>query len=436
MLYESDNRAAKNETIVNILLVTGYFPPERAAGPNLNYELGRELVSRGHKVTVATCFPRYNLEEIPKEYQSKLFMTEDVEGMRVIRTWYPILSRSSPLLRGLDIFLMALALIVSGLRAGKQDVANVFSPPLTTGLTGYILRKIYGYPYVYNVHDLFPQNAIDLGVLRNGTLIRFFQWMERFVYSKAPLLTTISPTNHEHVLNRGGTPDRTSIIPDWVDTSMVTPSQGVPALAQELGIANKFVASFAGVMGFSQDLDTILEAAQLLEEHPGICFLLVGDGVEKPRLQAKATQLGLQNVIFLPMLPREKVIPVFQSSDVCLATLHASVKTSPVPSKIVWGMAAGNIIVACINEENDAHSLIKEAECGITLAPGQPQALADTLLYLQRNPEEAQRMSSNGRSHVEGYLSLKYSAERFEELFEKAISNKQGKAPTRSGAQL
>lgn len=421
---------------MNILLVTGYFPPERAAGPNLNYELGRELLNRGHKVTVATCFPRYNLDKTPEEYQGKLFMTESIDGMKVIRTWYPVLSRSSPILRGLDIFLMALALIVSGLRAGKQDVANVFSPPLTTGLSGYVLSKVFRYPYVYNVHDLFPQNAIDLGVLRNQTLIRFFRWMERFIYKKAPLLTTISPTNQAHVLNHGGTPDRTTIIPDWVDTTVVAPDREGTDLARELGIEGKFVASFAGVMGFSQDLDTILEAAHLLKEQPEICFLLVGDGVEKPRLQEKATQLGLDNVIFLPMLPREKVIPVFQSSDVCLATLHASVKTSPVPSKIIWGMAAGNTIVACINSENDAHDLIQDAECGITIAPGKPQALADSLVYLQRNQEEARQMGRNGRSYVEGHLSLKYSALRFEGLFEKAIAKKQGKAPTQPGVRL
>lgn len=116
---------------MKILLITGYFPPEMAAGPNLNYELGRELVHMGHSVTVATGFPRYNLKEIPEKYRAKLFMREMVDGMTVERTWYPALPRNILSARGIDIFLMAFALALSALRAGKHDVASVFSPPLT-----------------------------------------------------------------------------------------------------------------------------------------------------------------------------------------------------------------------------------------------------------------------------------------------------------------
>src|ERR1035437_4369179 len=106
---------------MRILLITGYFPPERAAGPNLNYELARELVRLGHQVTVATGFPRYNLREVPAEYRKKLYMRECMDGIVVIRTWFPAMPRNNRIARGLEMLLMPAALILSAVRAGRQD---------------------------------------------------------------------------------------------------------------------------------------------------------------------------------------------------------------------------------------------------------------------------------------------------------------------------
>jgi len=411
---------------VKILLITGYFPPEMAAAPNLNYELGRELVRRGHSVTVATGFPRYNLKEIPAKYRGKLYMRETMDGMTVERTWYPSLPRDIPVARGIDIILMAFALVLSALRAGRADVASVFSPPLTVGLTAILMRKLRGYPFVYNVHDLFPQNAVDLGVLRNKALIRFFRWMESYIYRRSDYLTVISSGNRDRVIANGSDPGRTVIVPDWVDADFVFPGDKRNGFSERHGIVDKFVVSFTGVMGFSQDLDTVLAAARLLSDKPDIRFLLVGDGVEKPRLQSEAEKRNLNNVIFLPMMPREDVPIVLSSSDACLATLPASVKTPPVPSKIVWAMSAGRPLITCLPLDGDAPDLIRAADCGICLPPEDPQALADAVARLQANPEECRRLGENGRSYVLGNLSLKRSAQKYMELFEAVVASRAG----------
>lgn len=411
---------------MKILLITGYFPPEMAAAPNLNYELGRELVRLGHSVTVATGFPRYNLKEIPAKYRGKLYMRETIDGMTVERIWYPPLPRGIPVARGIDIILMAFALVLSALRAEKADVASVFSPPLTVGLTAIFMRKLHGYPFVYNVHDLFPQNAVDLGVLRNKALIRFFRWMENYVYRRSDYLTVISSGNRSRVIASGADPDRTFIVPDWVDSDFVSPGNKRNEFSLRHGITDKFVVSFTGVMGFSQDLDTVLASARLLAANPKILFLLVGDGVEKPRLQAEAERQGLNNVVFLPMLPREEVPIVLSSSDVCLATLSASVKTPPVPSKIIWAMSAGRPMITCLPLDGDAPDLIRAADCGICLPPEDPRALADAVARLQANPEECKRLGENGRWYVLENLSLKRSARKYMDLFEVALASRAG----------
>lgn len=158
------------EALAHVRLVILDLTP--ATAPNLNYGLGCELFRSGHSVTVATGFPRYNLKNTPVKYLGKIYMRETMDGMTVVRFWYPALPRNIPVARGIDTFLMASALVLSALRAGKQDVASVFSPPLAVGLTAVLMGKLYGYPFIYNVHDLFPQNGIDLGVLRNKALIR------------------------------------------------------------------------------------------------------------------------------------------------------------------------------------------------------------------------------------------------------------------------
>jgi glycosyltransferase involved in cell wall biosynthesis len=409
---------------LKILLITGYFPPEMAAAPNLNYELGRELVRLGHSVTVATGFPRYNLKEMPAKYRGKLYMREMMDGMTVERIWYPGLPRKIPVARGIDIILMAFALVLSALRADKADVASVFSPPLTVGLTAILMRRLRGYPFVYNVHDLFPQNAVDLGVLRSKALIRIFRRMESYIYRRSDHLTVISSGNRDRVIASGADPDRTVIVPDWVDSDFVFPGNKRNGFSERHGIADKFVVSFTGVMGFSQDLDTVLAAARLLADKPDIRFLLVGDGVEKPRLQAEAEKQNLKKVIFLPMMPREDVPIVLSSSDVCLATLPASVKTPPVPSKIVWAMSAGRPLITCLPLDGDAPDLIHAADCGICLPPEDPRALADAVARLRANPDECRRLGENGRKYVLENLSLKRSAQKYLELFEAAVASR------------
>lgn len=419
---------------MRILLITGYFPPERAAGPNLNYELARELLRLGHRVTVATGFPRYNLKEVPAEYRKKLYMRECMDGIDVIRVWYPAMPRNIRVARGADMLLMAAALVFSAIRAGRQDVATVFSPPITAGLAGILASWLFGYRFVYNAHDLFPQNAVDLGMLRNRALIRALSATARVVYQRAAFVTVISASNKQKFVAAGAPSDRTIVIPDWVDTELVVPVDRRNPFSRENGLDDKFVVSFSGVMGYSQDLDTVLAAAHLLAEQPAIHFLLAGDGVERPRLEAEVARRRLTNVTFLGMIPQHEVAAVFHSSDACLATLHASVKSSPVPSKIVWAMAAARPVITCLDLEGDAARLVREADCGIALPPNDPQVLAETILRLWAQPAQCKRMGENGRAFALTYLSVEAAAATLCGLFDQVRVDRLGQNTVRDGA--
>jgi glycosyltransferase involved in cell wall biosynthesis len=411
---------------MKILLLTAYFPPDTGSAAHLFYELGRAFVERGHGVTVLTGMPGYHALGPLEKYKGKKRIKEDMEGMEVVRVAMPQLPRHLMVGRALWQFGGAWALFLAGLGLPKADAAIVYSPPLPLGLTAWGLKKLQGLPFILNVQDLFPQSIIDLGLLRNRWLIRFFEEMERFVYRRANIITVHSEGNREHVMRKldEGQAEKVKVIPNWVDVHFIQPGPRMNWFREAHGLGDAFVVSFAGVLGYSQDLDVVLDAARILEDggwRSEILFLIVGDGVERPRLEAKARQMGLNNVRFLPMQPREKYPAVLHASDIGLATLHAEVRTPVVPSKILSIMAAGRPVVAAMNLDGDGPRLIAEARCGLCVPPEDPRALAEAILQLYHDASLREELGRNGRRYVEKYLSLEACVERYEQLLRQVI---------------
>jgi colanic acid biosynthesis glycosyl transferase WcaI len=411
---------------MKILLLTAYFPPDTGSAAHLFYELGRAFVERGHGVTVLTGMPGYHALGPLEKYKGKKRIKEDMEGMEVVRVAMPQLPRHLMVGRALWQFGGAWALFLAGLGLPKADAAIVYSPPLPLGLTAWGLKKLQGLPFILNVQDLFPQSIIDLGLLRNRWLIRFFEEMERFVYRRANIITVHSEGNREHVMQKldKGQAEKVKVIPNWVDVHFIQPGPRMNWFREAHGLGDAFVVSFAGVLGYSQDLDVVLDAARILEDggwRSEILFLIVGDGVERPRLEAKARQMGLNNVRFLPMQPREKYPAVLHASDIGLATLHAEVRTPVVPSKILSIMAAGRPVVAAMNLDGDGPRLIAEARCGLCVPPEDPRALAEAILQLYHDASLREELGRNGRRYVEKYLSLEACVERYEQLLRQVI---------------
>lgn len=417
---------------MRILLLTAYFPPDTGSAAHLFYELGVELVKQGHRVSVITGMPGYHAQGPLDKYRGKMWVRENVDGMDITRVITPQLPRHLMVGRALWQFGSAVSFLVAGLGLPRHDITVVYSPPLPLGLVAWVLKRLRGTPFVLNVQDLFPQSIIDLGLLKNRLLIRLFEEMEYFVYRRADVITVHSPGNREHVIRkmqrRSAKMDegaKVRVIPNWVDTHFIQPGERVNDFRKEHGLGGAFVVSFAGVLGYSQDLDVVLEAARILEEDSrksDILWLIVGDGVEKPRLERKAREMGLASVRFLPMQPRERYPSVLQASDVCLTTLHAEVKTPVVPSKILSIMAAGRPVVAALNPNGDAPRLIEEAQCGLCVPPEDPQALAEAVMRLYHDSSLREHLGRNGRRYAEEHFSLEVCVKRYEELFEEVIS--------------
>jgi glycosyltransferase involved in cell wall biosynthesis len=248
-------------------------------------------------------------------------------------------------------------------------------------------------------------------------VIRAFEALEWFIYHTADAITVNSPRSHTHVLARGGSAERAQVVSNWIDVDFIRPGPRDNDFRRTCGLTDRFVVLYAGTMGYQQDLDTIIEAAMHLREEPDICFQIVGDGVERQRLQRKAHDAELTNVVFTPFQPRADYPMVLQAADACVVTLKKEVRTPAIPSKLLGIMAAGKPTIVSANEAGDAPALVKEVLCGVCVSPGDPVAFAHAVRYLRDNEAQRRGMGRRAREYAERHFSRVSCATQYEALF-------------------
>jgi colanic acid biosynthesis glycosyl transferase WcaI len=405
---------------MHVLLVTNYYPPEIGGGPHLFYELARSLKARGHQVTVLTGYPRYNVKDVPARYRRGLWLNETLDDICVRRIRIPSLPRASKMARGLEHFIIGLCL--SGLTslARRADVALVGSPPLPMPWLVCLVGRARRLPVVVNIQDLFPREAVELGMLTNTVLIRLFEGMERQVHRLAAAVTVHSPGNKEHVIQRGGQPERVHVVYNWVDIERIRPGERDNGFARQYGLVERFVVSYAGTMGWAQDMQTIIASAARLRDYPDSLFLMVGDGVEKEEAQARSIELGLSNILWLPMQPWSVYPEILAASDISMINLHSNLQTPVVPSKLLSIMAAARPVVASLPHNSDARRIVAEAGCGICVKAGDSQALAGAILNLYSGRALIGKMGQRGRAYAEAHFSRQACTSHVETVLKKA----------------
>ena len=406
---------------MNILILTEAFPPEIRSASHLLYELAESLVEKGFKVTVITRFPKNYIYKIDKKYTGKLFSREKMSGINVIRLYSFSFLRHIPLIRGLSQFILSGLLAIGGILAGRQDIILTYSPPLPLGISAYLLGKIKKAPFIFNVQDIFPQSVIDLGLLKNKVLIRISEAIEKFIYKKARYITVHSDGNRENIISKNVNPEKIVTIHNWVDTDLMKSTEGWDnSFRNKNNLNGRFVVSFAGVMGFAQGLDIVVNCAELLKSYKDILFLLVGDGVKKDGLMKKVEDLQLNNIKFLPLQPKEIYLSILYASDICLVTLDKNVKTPVVPAKLLNIMASGRPVVACMNLKGDAPKIIKTAKCGYCVEADDVKGFSEAILKLYNNTSLRDEFGKNGREYAVRHFSRKICIEKYEKLFLKA----------------
>lgn len=399
---------------MHILLIHQAFAALDEPGGTRHHELARFLVKRGHRVTVIASPVSY-LTGRARAGAEKTTSDPDLAGVTIVRTYtYSALHRSF-VHRVFSFFSFMASSFWAGVRVREVDLVWGTSPPIFQGMTAWALARLKRKPLLFEVRDLWPDFAIQVGVLRNPLLIRLSRWLERFLYRGADQLIVNSPGFLEHVQKQGGSGVR--VIPNGVDPAMFDPHAEGLELRNAHGLAGKFIVMYAGAHGMSNDLGIVLDAAQMLQDQPDISIVLVGDGKEKPALIARAEALGLRNVVFLPPVAKAGMGETLAAADACLAILKPVPMYATVyPNKVFDYMAAGRPVLLAI--DGVIRGVVEQAGCGIFIPPGDPVELAAGIRRLAADRALAREMGQRGRRCVEQKFDRASLAEDLAELME------------------
>lgn len=379
-------------------------------------ELAEGLRDRGHSVMVATSYPRYNLTE---DMKGKAFPEFSVDnGIGIIRIKTLPHHKVNFFVRGISQITMPY-IFISKIKKHlkKADVAIVYSPPLTLARVGEAMKRKYKARFLLNVQDIFPQNAIDLGILTNSFLISYFEALEQKAYKTADRIIVHSEGNADFLVNKKGIPsDKVSILHNWIDLKEYAAAARTDHFREKYGLKNKFIILFAGVVGPSQGLDFVIQVAERVKGNEDICFLIVGDGMEKERLAGLVKQRGLCNVVFKPFVSKEEYPGLVKDADVGLVSLTARNRTPVVPGKILGYMASSMPVLAYLNAESDGHKIIRDAQCGCSSVSDDPAAASEIVLKMRQEKDQLKVYGDNGFRYIRRNFEKEICIDKLENL--------------------
>jgi colanic acid biosynthesis glycosyl transferase WcaI len=396
---------------MRILLIIIQYPPDVNSTGLLMHQIFSELAGSGvarvhgegdYQVDVITSFPHYEHFAIWEEYRGKLYQQGEWEGLEVLRTWVYASGSKQNMMRRLVSYLSfnLLAAVAGLVRRRRYDVIFCTNGGFFSGLTGAVIGRLKGIPIVYNVQDLYPEVPVRAGQLSNKWAIRGLEQIERLMYRVADQISVITPSFRDNMVGKGVDPAKITVVPNFVDSSFIRPLPKDNAFSRQHGLVDRFVVSHAGNIGYAYDLGTLLEAAALLRGEREILFLIVGDGVAKAGLEARAAELGLENVRFLPFQPLEDLPWLRAASDVQVSLYAPGSASYSMPSKVYEIMASGRPLLASADPGSDIWNLITAAGAGICVEPEDAGRLAEAILRLYGRRDLGEEMGRCGREYA------------------------------------
>lgn len=403
---------------MKILFLTPYYPPEVGAPQARIYEMGQRLEALGHDVTVLTTFPNYPSGVVPQEWRGHFFWRGADQNVEIVRVWTWAVPNSGFYKRLVSQLSFVLFSSLAGFFLPRADVIIVESPPLFNGIGGMVLGFVKRTPYLFNVADLWPESAVQLGMLNNPTLIRMARWLEQLIYRAAAKVVAVTPGTKDTIVRDGTPAEKVAVIPNAVDTTFFSPAIDGRAMRERMGVsADKFMVLYAGTMGISQQLTSILQTAAIFqrESDTRIHFVLAGDGAEREMLVAQAQEMNLGNVTFLPPFPKDAMPEVLNAADAIIVSLRGvELFKRVLPTKLFEAMACEKPVV--LAGQGEVADLVRKSGAGICVAPGNSQEIHDGILEVMRDPRRAACMGANGREYVILHFSRDQRAKELDEL--------------------
>lgn len=401
---------------MKILFLSMHYRPEPC--DTRTSQLAKAMAARGHQTTALTSFPNYPYGQIYDGYKQRLWQKSTVDGVNLIRVpMYPDHSRSAKR-RALSYLSFGVsAAFLGAFLTRRPDLVWIHHPPLTTGIAGYLLARLKRVPYVYEVHDLWPETLTGTGMIREGRITRAIRRICNFLYKRAAAIVVTSNGIKEHLVRQGVDGDKLHVMHQWADETAFKPVPRDAAFGRRYGLEGKFNIFFTGNMGIAQHLDTVLDAAAKLRDLPQVQFVMVGAGVELERLHERTKAEGLDNVSFVGQFPPDVMPSFFAWADGLLTHL----KDDPlfaitIPSKTQVYLSAGKPILCGV--AGDAADVVRKGEAGLVFPPESADAMAAAVRQLHSlTVDEREAMGARAARAYRDHFSENVLQERYEQLF-------------------
>lgn len=406
---------------MRILFITPYFPPEIGAPQTRIYEQAVRLCRKGEVVSVLTAFPNYPTGIVPEEWRRLLFWKGSEQGVGVYRFWTYATPNSGFFRRVLSQLSFALLACFAALMLPPADVIIVESPPLFSGITGIFVGFVKRAPYMFHVSDLWPETAIQVGMLQNPLLIWLSKRIELLSYRRAAMVLAVTRGIQQAIAEEIG-PTRVMMLPNAVDTDFFRPGIDGMDLRNTLRVSKqKYLVLYAGTLGLGQQLDAALEAAALFQnENSNVHFVFAGDGAEKKSLERKAVKRKLSNVSFFAPFQKTCMPQLLFTADCVLVSLRdAPIFRAALPTKLFEAMACARPVVLAATGE--AEALVRESAAGCCARPGDHQSIHDAILHIQLHPKESEEMGRCGREYVLAEFSRERRVEELLTLLQRFV---------------
>lgn len=412
--------------MANVLVLTLVFPPDNVSTAHIMGNLASDLKRAGHDVRVITTTPHYNIDEHAQQRQPlrrsfPFFRRSEFEGVPVLHVAMP--QKEKSVLRRLVSWstFHVLSTTAAVFSRPKPDVILCPSPPLTIGVSAWIIARLRRARFVYNVQEIYPDIAISLGALKSRTLIGLARALERFVYRRSSAITVIAPRMQQRLIERGVPQSKLLVIPNFVDTADLMPMPKDNEFSRELGIVEKFVVNYSGNVGPAQGLETLVRAAEFLRGDDRIHFVITGNGTLFDAIRDQVR--GMPNVTMLGYQPFSRMPAIYASSDVCVVPQAAATGSDAVPSKVYRIMACARAVLAVTESASDLATLVETSGAGVHARPDAADDLAKLLASLASDRAQSVAMGQRGYDYVRNSNTREMITKQYEEIVQRLASS-------------
>lgn len=411
---------------MKILLIHQYFLEKDDGGGSRFNEMTKEWTELGHEVTVLAGMVHYATGKKAGRYKGKWFLKDQHEKVDIVRCHVSEAYNVNFIGRMWAYFSFVFSSIWAGVfkTKGKFDVIVVTSPPLFVGITAYVLSVVKRIPFTFEIRDLWPESAIDTGVLTNKQLIKFAFWFENFIYEKSSLINTLTPAFQKKLIQEKGVAEsKVIMLPNAADFQLsdkLLDNFDALKFKKELGFEDKCVITYVGAHGVANHLIQLIDAAEMLRD-TSVVFQLIGSGMQKDMLVEETKKRGLDNVVFRPPVSKNEVFKYILASDIGTSVLKKVDTFKTIYSNKTFDyMACKKPILLLI--DGVSRELVENAECGLYAEPENSEEINRVVrLFLTYSKEELHKLGENGYRYAKEYFDRKVIANKYLESLNKII---------------